>query len=503
MSVTPHRKYLLKLESSSNDPFESLPFQDTEKVVTVSLRDEKGNLVTGHDEVWFNIGMKYADDDATIMNDVVDVMNPEGMCVGPSGRSPVIRVRFLQCTGPQEVVLFLKPEIRTPSNISFPSYSISKPMRVVLYRTIITNESEIPTLWYNRYNRYNWEGGMKNQIRIKVRIVNSKGQPVTGQAVKLQCRLFYDNGEEVEDQTVLVIQASETRNCFTNPDTGEATINCRIHALTSKHRNHRFQVKVFPVSSDSSQGHNMSFFGAIITPGIDVRTNVGPAIRLNRARRNDSNVLVSPPLIGKKRRADPEVPSTSLCVSAANTIRTTELEQFMVVSRVERLWQQLISSCLSTAHSMMQTVNQMLTSASGHGLYVRPYVVVKEDEEDEDDGKQDFDEEGILNFDLILTERSSGSSSSSSRVSPTTIPSNSEGRDIASDDERLRIIGSNNNANRRPGMIPTNSLTSDSSHSWSSSCHTVSPTTIPFNSEGRDMGRSDDAEIDCGTFDED
>jgi hypothetical protein len=187
-------------------------------------------------------------------------------------------------------------------------------------------------------------------------------------------------------------------------------------------------------------------------------------------------------------------------VSAANTIRTTELEQFMVVSRVERLWQQFISSCLSTAHSMMQTVNQMLTSASGHGLYVRPYVVVKEDE-DEDDGKEDFDE-GILNFDLILTERSSGSSSSSRKVSPTTIPSNSEGRDIGSDDERLRIIGSNN-ANRRPGMIPRNSLTSDSSHAWSSSCHTVSPTTIPFNSEGRDMGRSDDAEIDCGTFDED
>jgi hypothetical protein len=277
MSVTPDRKYLLKLESSSDDPFESLPFQDTEKEVTVTLRDEKGNLATGRDAVWFNIGMRYAADNTNEINDVVAVMNPEELCVGSSGRSRVIRVRFLQCTGPQEVVLFLKPEIRTPSNISFPSdppfLSISKPMRVVLYRTIITNEREIPTLWYNK------EGGRGNQIRLKVRLVNSEGQPVTGQAVKLQCKLFYDNGEEVEDQSVLLIQVSETSNCFTNPDTGEATINCRIHALTSKHNNHRFQVQVSPILQD------VFSFSSCRTPCIDVRTKMPP--RRNRAARTE------------------------------------------------------------------------------------------------------------------------------------------------------------------------------------------------------------------------
>jgi hypothetical protein len=268
---------LLALHAYGGDPFESLPFQDTEKEVTVSLRDEKGNLVTGHDAVWFNIGMRYADYPTIEINDVVEVMNPEELCVGSSGRSRVIRVRFLQCTGPQEVVLFLKHEIRTPSNISFPSdppfLSISKPMRVVLYRTIITNEREIPTLWYNK------EGGRGNQIRLKVRLVNSEGQPVTGQAVKLQCKLFYDNGEEVEDQSVLLIQVSETSNCFTNPDTGEATINCRIHALTSKHNNHRFQVQVSPILQD------VFSFSSCRTPCIDVRTKMPP--RRNRAARTE------------------------------------------------------------------------------------------------------------------------------------------------------------------------------------------------------------------------
>jgi hypothetical protein len=161
-----------------------------------------------------------------------------------------------------------------------------------------------------------------------------------------------------------------------------------------------------------------------------------------------------------------------------------------MVSRLERLWQQGISS-LSPAHPMMQTVNEMLTYASGHGFYVRPYDVVEE-----------VVDEDIRNLTRILSESvSSGSSSSSSRVSPTTIPSYPESRDMGSDDERLRIIGSNN-ANQRPDMITINSLSSDSSsHSWSSSCHTVSPTTIPFNPEGRDTG-IDDAEIDDGTFDE-
>jgi hypothetical protein len=216
--------------------------------------------------------MRYADDKTNEINDVVEVMNPEGMCVGSSGRSRVIRVRFLQCTGSQEVVLFLKPEIRTLSNISFPFLSISKPMRVVLYRTIITNEREIPTLWFNR------EGGKRNRIRLNVRLVNSEGQPVTGQAVKLQCKLFYDNGEEVEDQRVLVIQASsETSNCFTNPDTGEATINCRIHALSSKH-NHRFQVQVSPISQDGFS------FSSCRTPCIDVRSKMP---RWNRAARTE------------------------------------------------------------------------------------------------------------------------------------------------------------------------------------------------------------------------
>jgi hypothetical protein len=71
--------------------FESISYQDIEKEVTVSLRDEKGNLVTGHDAVWFNIGMRYADDDTNVLDNVVDVMNPEELCVGPSGRSRVIR----------------------------------------------------------------------------------------------------------------------------------------------------------------------------------------------------------------------------------------------------------------------------------------------------------------------------------------------------------------------------------------------------------------------------
>jgi hypothetical protein len=96
----------------------------------------------------------------------------------------------------------------------------------------------------------------------------------------------------------------------------------------------------------------------------------------------------------------------------------------------------------------------MLTYASGHGFYVRPYDVVEE-----------VVDEDIRNLTRILSESvSSGSSSSSSRVSPTTIPSYPESRDMGSDDERLRIIDSNY-ANQRPDLIPINSLTSNLSDS--------------------------------------
>jgi hypothetical protein len=349
--------------------FESISYQDIEKEVTVSLRDEKGNLVTGHDAVWFNIGMRYADDDTNVLDNVVDVMNPEELCVGPSGRSRVIRVRFLQCTGPQEVVLFLKPEIRTPSNISFPSYSISKPMRVVLYRTIITNEREIPTLWFNR------EGGKRNRIRLKVRLVNSEGQPVTGQAVKLQCKLFYDNGEEVEDQRVLVIQASETSNCFTNPDTGEATINCRIHALTSKHKNHRFQVQVSPyvncpLGSDVCSSDR--------TPGIEVRTKVSAKNRKKRKNREQEDVSV---LVDRKRKYNDEFHTGSSCLLTGYTTRSTEFTKF-AIPRLEQIAKQGSCRGLSSVEPMMETVNEILHHAKRLGLCASPHLhVIEEDDE--------------------------------------------------------------------------------------------------------------------------
>ena len=335
----------------------------------MSLRDEKGNLVTGHDAVWFNIGMRYADDNTIEMNDVVDVMNPEELCVGPSGRSRVIRVRFLQCTGSQEVVLFLKHEIRTPSNISFPSYSISKPMRVVLYRTIITNEREIPTLWYNK------EGGKRNRIRLRVRLVNSKGQPVTGQAVKLQCKLFYDNGEEVEDQSVLVIQPSETSNCFTNPDTGEATINCRIHAISSKHKNHRFQVQVSPyvncpLGSDVSSSDR--------TPGIEVRTKVSAKNRKKRKNREQEDVSV---LVDRKRKYNDEFHTGSSCLLTGYTTRSTEFTKF-AIPRLEQIAKQGSCRGLSSVEPMMETVNEILHHAKRLGLCASPHLhVIEEDDE--------------------------------------------------------------------------------------------------------------------------
>jgi hypothetical protein len=349
--------------------FESISYQDIEKEVTVSLRDEKGNLVTGHDAVWFNIGMRYADDKTNEINDVVEVMNPEELCVRSSGRSRVIRVRFLQCTGSQEVVLFLKPEIRTPSNISFPSYSISKPMRVVLYRTIITNEREIPTLWFNR------EGGKRNRIRLNVRLVNSEGQPVTGQAVKLQCKLFYDSGEEVEDQRVLVIQPSETSNCFTNPDTGEATINCRINAISSKHKNQRFQVRVSPYVNCPLGSDVCSSDG---TPGIEVRTKVSAKNRKKRKNREQEDVSV---LVDRKRKYNDEFHTGSSCLLTGYTTRSTEFTKF-AIPRLEQIAKQGSCRGLSSVEPMMETVNEILHHAKRLGLCASPHLhVIEEDDE--------------------------------------------------------------------------------------------------------------------------
>ena len=165
-----------------------------------------------------------------------EVLNPEALVVRTSTRSsPTIHVRLPESSGLSSVVIQLSAVGEFSSRITPVA---TTPMRVVVYRLEICNESELQALWYK-----DGPGGKKNQLTLTLRLVDSTGNPIYKPGLRLQLQLYYEDGSKVAKQSILKIQPGQ--NMFLGSD-GCATIKYRIESCSKNHGHKMFYVGISP-----------------------------------------------------------------------------------------------------------------------------------------------------------------------------------------------------------------------------------------------------------------
>jgi hypothetical protein len=151
----------------------------------------------------------------------------------------------------------------------------SDPLVAVNHRLVITNGNELPPIYYNATK------GKGNKMTLKVKLLNSNGQPVLDRPnLKLNFVLHYEDNTTVDQSVKQILEIASDSKLFVG-ETGEAIVRFRIiNAVSRKHGNKRFKISVSADSLHNAARYNDVSFD--YSPCIDVRTKVDQKARARR-----------------------------------------------------------------------------------------------------------------------------------------------------------------------------------------------------------------------------
>jgi hypothetical protein len=245
------------------------PFVESVMEVTVALCSDTGRplshgLPHGQD-LPLHLSLQYNDDESGAPLDwAFKVLNPSALRVcSVTGRSPVIRVKLLECThSGREVVLAVHQHPEDQSGRYIVPYR-SFPLHVVRQRLEICNEEEIPPVFFKD------EGGKLNQIALRVRLIDSEGNvELARSGLRLQCVLYMEDDEIVQNQRILDISHDTTM--FLGAD-GHAIVKCQITEISQNHAGRKFKVMIAP---DTIRHPTNSDISCCCSPNILVKSKI-------------------------------------------------------------------------------------------------------------------------------------------------------------------------------------------------------------------------------------
>lgn len=396
----------------SDNQVHPFPFLESVIEITVKLCSDSGRIIPGI-TVPFTVCMQYKDDSKILLNNAVEVINPQAMCVnGSIGQSPIVRVRLLECSGNRDVVLAIVPGENIHQNVM--PY-LTRPMQVVRYRMEITNEDNIPPTFFKD------EGGKGNQIVLMIRLVNSVREAIVGRSgTRLKCQLHYDDGDMVEDQSILKI--SEDTRMYVDPN-GCATIKCRIEQISGNHAGRKFKVYVIP---DIIHNPMCADISHIWTPEVLVKSKISKKNREKRLLMQQQEEEEQCATDIKRRKCSGD---TVQCISPANfpgemrsggvedVNNRASLEMFaeFTARQLEKLQHQLQLQqqsvfCNSTIVEPTKVIGDILQLYQSLGLSTQPEEFPDIDNElkdfpqsEADDGTDFFDSYVNNNSDSIMS----------------------------------------------------------------------------------------------------
>ena len=289
-----------------NEELHPFPFVGSVEEFTVSLQNASGTIIRGR-SVPFYIRLFDLEWNEEYPVEVLGSASKRE--ISPlTGRSPPLKVRFLDCTPrDRELTLQVLPFSPDDSSLGLAGDQVdpieaifseetdlsqaleiapaeASLQQVVRHRFEIVNkfhQQDVPAVYFKD------EGGQKNTINLLVQLVDELGRKVEDRpGVKVKPLLCYESGEKVADQSILKI--CEGSSLFLG-EQGQAVIRCQIRDISQHHGHQKFKVLVAADSLEDKVGDMSS----VSSPGILVRTKISAKNRQKRLAEQDDEGIKS------------------------------------------------------------------------------------------------------------------------------------------------------------------------------------------------------------------
>ena len=326
------------------DQEEIFPFVGS--VIEIPVKYSKRNPKCEANDITLEVSMhQTGKEKSKLGNYMFQVLNKDALVIRKANRdndgSTTIKVKLLHYTG-VDVVLKVcspiksKPRIKTV--FSDPFLAVHHRLTVYGMSNALAERGE----WY--YN-----GDLEKFLTFKVNMKQSDGEPFSVSDLKLRLVVYYEDGEIVKDQSILMKGQEITKD----NDGMNFNVRCRIGEASGKtskcrHRGRRFVLRVLPMNS-KGRVHTIGFADC---PAICVKS------KSKAMKKVDEHP--SPVAVGKKRklqedRNDPSGTPEPITQDAIISYveRTGHFFHSMILSR------QPHSAKSNKLTEMDQSINQM------------------------------------------------------------------------------------------------------------------------------------------------